>query len=147
MHPSSHSNQACGTIENKLVHSMVHSPNATTNLLCTSASPCPCCPAVIVATGAVMEISTQGNKSQSMSSHKDEESKCSDWGDSSLTSTLTRILPVFQSCFPSNEPGLRPMRWGLWSPHDRRWMRLVEDNYEANHREHKISLESELPFV
>ncbi|CAM9368441.1 unnamed protein product [Scytosiphon promiscuus] len=51
--------------------------------------------------------------------------------------------PEFNACFSTSRAGAADdrtssqgpeMRWGLWSPDDAAWMRLVRDNYNKHHR-------------
>ncbi|CAM9778082.1 unnamed protein product [Laminaria digitata] len=48
------------------------------------------------------------------------------------------LLPEFDACFSHSSSSAtsarREMKWGLWSPHDAAWMRLVRRNYEQHHR-------------
>lgn len=61
------------------------------------------------------------------------------------SSSIT-LLPGFRSCFRKHSVGYsREMRWGLWSPHDRDWMTLVEDNYERHHRKQSRPREAHNP--
>lgn len=56
--------------------------------------------------------------------------------DQNTVNQSSLFLPEYTACFSSDSSSMprREMRWGLWSHHDRDWMRLVKDNYEKRHR-------------
>ncbi|CAM9411651.1 unnamed protein product [Choristocarpus tenellus] len=48
--------------------------------------------------------------------------------DTAVRSGKSLCPRVFSSCCP-----IRPIEWGLWSPHDRVWMQILKDHYDIFH--------------